>query len=258
MLPTTQPLSPRAEVRRPPADLLLHHLALAALRARLAVLLEDPQVVLVLAGTVQHVPIQSHRRPPVLDPRGEVLPDRLVERPPLSLRERVRLAPGMQPRVEEDLVCVDVAHARDHLLVQDQRLYLGSPALERPTQIFYREPLLQRLRSQSREPRLELPHIEQTRPSEARLVPQEQPPASVQVEDEHHRRPRLLHRRDEQQLATDLELEDQCIPGVQLDDEGLGPSSRARDPDAIEPARELPGGGLLDERGVEHLGPFYG
>jgi hypothetical protein len=48
----------------------------------------------------------------------------------------------MQPRVEEDLVGVDVAYAGYHLLVQDQGLYLGSPGTEGLTQIFYIETLL--------------------------------------------------------------------------------------------------------------------
>src|SRR5215208_708618 len=78
------------------------------------------------------------------------------------------------------------------------------------------------------------------------------------MEDEHERRPRLLHRRDEQQLAPDLELEDQRIPGIQLDDEVLGPPSHAYYPNTSEPAGELLGRRLLDERGVEHLCSLYG
>src|SRR5215208_675171 len=78
------------------------------------------------------------------------------------------------------------------------------------------------------------------------------------MEDEHERRPRLLHRRDEQQLAPDLELEDQRVPGIQLDDEVLGPPSHARYPNTSEPAGELPGRRLLYERGVEHLCTLYG
>jgi hypothetical protein len=34
------------------------------------VFLEDPQIVLVLAGAVQDVAVQPHRRPPVLDAGG--------------------------------------------------------------------------------------------------------------------------------------------------------------------------------------------
>src|ERR671914_2640465 len=123
---------------------------------------------------------------------GDVLPDRLVERLPFLARERVCFSAGMQPRVEEDLVRVNVAYAGDHLLIQDQRLYLGSPGTEGLTQIFYTEPFIERLRTQRREPRLQLICIQQPRPTKARLVSQEQPLVSLQIENEHQRGSRLL------------------------------------------------------------------
>ena len=60
---------------RTPSDLLANDLALAV-RAGPALLLEDPQVVLVFARPTQYVLVQPHGRPPMLDPRGEVLDDR--------------------------------------------------------------------------------------------------------------------------------------------------------------------------------------
>src|SRR3712207_5357737 len=161
----------------------------------------------------------------------------------------------MQPRVEEDLVRVDVAYAGDNFLIQNQRLYLGPPGTEGLAQIFYTEPLIEGLRAQRREPRLQLARIEQPRPREARLIPQEQPPIFIQMEDEHQRRPRLLHRGHQQQLAPDLELEDEGVAGTELDDEVLGPAARPSYPDASKPAGELRGRSrLLDEGRVEHLG----
>src|SRR5215207_454468 len=239
---------------RPPADRLPHHLSPAPRRTGLAVFLEDPQMVLVVPRPAQHVEVEPHRRPPVLDARREVLLDRLVERPPLLVRERVRLAAGMQPRVVEDLVRVDVAHPGDHLLIQQQGLYLGSARTEPVAQVRRRKVLPERLRTQRREPLLELLLPQQTRPGEPGLVPQEQPSISVQMEDEQQRRPWLLHRRHEEELPTYLELEDERVSGVQLHDEVLCPPPRPRDPAAPEPAGELLGRRLLDERGIEHLG----
>src|SRR5918998_174734 len=71
------------------------------------------------------------------------------------------------------------------------------------------------------------------------------------MEDEHERRSRLLHRRHQEQLAPDLELEDERVARIELDDEVLGPAPRPRYPHTIETSDELPGRGLFYERAVQ-------
>src|ERR687886_237842 len=93
-------------------------------------LLEDPQVILVCSGAAQHVQVKPNRRPPVLYPRSEVFTDRRMKGVPLLRREDVGLTPGMQPGIVEDLVYVDVAYARHHLLVQQEAFDLGFPRTE--------------------------------------------------------------------------------------------------------------------------------
>src|SRR5919202_2638115 len=109
-------LAHRAEVRWPSCDVLPHHHAPASW-ARLTVLLEDPQVILVYPGAAQHVPVQPHRCSSMLYPRHKVLTDRSVESIPLLHREGVGLPPGMHPSVIEDLVHINVADTRHDLLV---------------------------------------------------------------------------------------------------------------------------------------------
>src|SRR5215211_1151707 len=153
----------------------------------------------------------------------------------------------MQPRIVQYLVHVDVTYSRNNFLVQEQWLDLGLPRTDLARQIIPFESIFERLRTQGREPLLELPGVQQPRPREARLVPQEEPPLAVEVQHEHQRRLRLFDRRHEQELA----------PAVELDDEVLGPAPRARDPDAFQPAGELLRGRLLHERGVQHLRVLY-
>ena len=74
-------------------------------------LLEDSQVVLMLAWPVQDILVEPHRGPPMLDAGSKVGPDRRVQRFPFALRERVCLAPRMQPRIVQDLIGVDVTYA---------------------------------------------------------------------------------------------------------------------------------------------------
>ena len=107
----------------------------------------------------------------------------------------------MQPRVEEDLVRVDVADTGDYLLVKDQGLYLGPPAPERLAQIFYAANPSSRGSGPRGESRASSSSSSSTRALVNPSGPVEEPPASVEMEDEHERRPRLLHRRDEQELA---------------------------------------------------------
>jgi hypothetical protein len=65
------------------------------------------------------------------------------------------------------------------------------------------------------------------------------------VQHEHQRRPWLLDRGHEQELAPDLELEDERVPAIEFHDEVLGPPPGTRDTNAFQPADELFGRGLL-------------
>src|SRR3712207_1739725 len=112
-------------MRRASSDFLPNDLAFAT-RAGFAVLLEDPQVALVLARMVQHILVQPYGRPPVLDPCREVFENRRVEPAPLLTGDRVGFTPGMQRRVVEDLVHVNITDTSDYLLVQQQGFYLRS------------------------------------------------------------------------------------------------------------------------------------
>src|SRR5215204_3910516 len=123
----------------------------------------------------------------------------------------------MQPRIVQDLVHVDVTYSRDDFLVQEQGLDLGPPRTDLARQIIPSEPFFERLRPQRRESFLELPGVQQPRPREARLVPQEEPPRAVEMQHEHLRRLRLPDRRYEQELAPDLELEYERVPAIELD-----------------------------------------
>src|SRR5947209_14007990 len=104
-------------MRRASPDFLPHNHTLA-LRARFTVLLEDPQVILVLPRAAPYVPVQPYGRPPVFDPGRKVFEDRRVERAPLLAGERVGFTAGMQPRVVEDLVRINVAYTGGDLLIQ--------------------------------------------------------------------------------------------------------------------------------------------
>ena len=121
-------------MRRPPAYLFPNYLSFTP-RTRLPVLLEDPQVVLMLARPVQYILVEPHRGAPMLDAGRQVGPDRRVQRLPFVLRERVRLAPRMQPRIVQDLIGVDVPYAGDDFLIQEQGLYLGPPRTDGTLQI---------------------------------------------------------------------------------------------------------------------------
>ena len=98
-------------------------------------LLEDPQVVLMLAWPVQDIFVEPHRGPSMLHAGREVGPYRRMQRLPFVLRKRVRFASRMQPRIVQDLIGVDVPYARDDFLIQEQGLYLGPPRTDSPLQI---------------------------------------------------------------------------------------------------------------------------
>src|ERR671920_1072282 len=192
-----------------------------------------------LAWPVQDILVEPHCGPPMLHAGREVGPDRRMQRLPFALRKRVCLAPRMQPRIVQDFIGVDVSYAGDDFLIQEQGLYLGSPRTDGPLQISRIELFLQGLWSERGEPLLEFVRAEQARPREARLIAQEETPVTVEIQDEHERGLRLLGGRHEQELATDLELEDQRIFRVELHDEMLGAPPPPRDADPFEPAYEL-------------------
>src|SRR5918999_1434208 len=250
------PLASRTEVRRSPAYLFPNHLS-STLRTRPPMLLEDPQVVLMLAWPVQDILVKPHCGPPMLHAGREVGPYRRMQRLPFALRKSVCLAPRMQPRIVQDFIGVDVSYAGDDFLIQEQGLYLGSSRTDGTLQISRVELFLQGLWSERGEPLLEFVSVEQARSCEARLVAQEEPPVAVEIQDEHERRLRLLDRRHEQELAPDLQLKYQRVSGAKLHDEVLGPPPRPCDTDALEPACELFGRRLLRERSVENSGPLY-
>src|SRR4028118_577720 len=123
---------------RPPADFLSNDLSFAS-RTGFPMLLEDAQVILMLAGPVQHVPIEPHRSSPMRHAGLEVRADRGVECLPFAILQRVRLAPGVQTRIVQNLVDVNIAYPRYDLLIQQQRLHLRPPGRESLAQVWRTE-----------------------------------------------------------------------------------------------------------------------
>jgi hypothetical protein len=106
-----------------------------------------------------------------------------MQRLPFAFRERVCFPPRMQPRIVQDLIGVDVSYAGDDFLIQEQGLYLAPPRTDGTLQISRVELFLEGLWSQRGEPLLEFVRVEQARPCEARLVAQEEPPVTVEIQD---------------------------------------------------------------------------
>ena len=121
-------------MRWSPTYLFPNHLS-STPRTRPPVLLEDPQVVLMLARPDQYILVEPHSGAPMLYAGRQVGPDRRVQRLPFALRKRVCLAPRMQPRIVQDFIGVDVPYPGDDLLIQEQGLYLGPPRTDGTLQI---------------------------------------------------------------------------------------------------------------------------
>src|SRR5215217_1592093 len=103
-------LTSGTEVRRPSTYLFPNHLSFTPW-TWLPVLLEDPQVVLMLAWPVQHVLVEPHRRPPMLDAGREIRQYCRMQRLPFAFGERVRLPSRMQPCIVQDFIGVDISYA---------------------------------------------------------------------------------------------------------------------------------------------------
>ena len=122
-----QPLAPRAEMRRPPADDDPPD-GPAAAQAGLVGPLVDREVLLHLAVAVGRRVVVDRRAAP--DHRlGEDPPEVRPETPLVGRPQRRRGPQRVEPRRPERLVGVDVADARDERLVEQQRLEatLASP-----------------------------------------------------------------------------------------------------------------------------------
>src|ERR1700731_1792319 len=82
------------------------------------------QEVLVLAALAIRIdePLVGERRPTVLDRLGQDFGDSAVQSANLDGGQRLRDAVVHEPGIEKDLVGIDVANARDDLLVRQQGL----------------------------------------------------------------------------------------------------------------------------------------
>ena len=117
----------RAEECRAPAHRFSHDW-LSALEARQALPVVHLVVLLILAGDAVGVDelLVVERRTAVLDRLGEGLGDRAMQSTDLDRRERLGFAVEAQSRGVEDLVGVDVADARDDVLVREDGLESAS------------------------------------------------------------------------------------------------------------------------------------
>ncbi len=142
---------------------------------------------LVLEGPAHavHVAKVVDRRPTRVDPRAQCLDRRLAQPLPLRKRQRPRRAKRMDARPEQRLVRVDVAHAGDLALIQQQRLDRHPAPLCKPPQVFRRVPLLEWLQAEpSREellhrlrPEQQLARAEASRIDDRELSSAALPPA---------------------------------------------------------------------------------
>src|SRR5215212_5697424 len=100
---------------------------------------EDLELVLKLAALAEGVVVRVEGRTPHLDSPIEYVAGRGEDLLYLYRVESVRLAGGMNPGDEEDLIHVDVAETRHDRLVEQQALYGGLTVFKGFSQILQRE-----------------------------------------------------------------------------------------------------------------------
>ena len=141
--PARQALAPRTEMRRSAADDDPANRPGAPI-ARLAGPLVDLEVLLHRAVAVGRGVIVDGAAAP-LDRLGQDVAQRPVKPPGVVRPEALRVAERMEPRPPERFVGVDVAHAGNEILVEQQGLEAASAPREQPEQMSRGEVVGERL-----------------------------------------------------------------------------------------------------------------